>query len=141
MRENQLLVRHTVRWAAAAPSAPHVRADLLHTVLEVHTGEGRPAVLWPTGSAEAVVRVLWPDSQGVPAAEQSVMVNTLAAFWFFLRDTGRMAPGSAAPEDLAREIWRYVRTERSRPAPLEPRKSLAELMEKLAAIQPGSAHR
>lgn len=112
----ELLTTHAVHWAENAGRP--LDATLLSTVLNLRdTHDRTPGTSWPAGSADHLITVRWPEHRapgGAPdhrapggaASDTGALVDTLATFWQFLSATGRLAPGSADPPDLATEARR-----------------------------------
>lgn len=102
MDEYELLLRHAERWAGEKNRI--FDADLLSTVLQLRSvHDGIPANRWPSRSASHVMLTRWPAHGPVDPPDVPTLVATLETFWRFLRNTGRMAGGSADPADLVRE--------------------------------------
>lgn len=102
MDENDLLLRHAERWAIE-----HGRTldlDLLSEALELRsTHDGLAANRWPDRSVTHLMLVRWPAHSPLDPPDLPALLATLESFWRFLRNTGRMAGGSAEPSSLIRE--------------------------------------
>ncbi len=107
MSDNTLLRRHAERWARDK-NRPF-DGDLLETVvdLRMHYDE-RAATSWPAGSVEALLLERWPTHGPLDLPDLQTLQETLETYWRFLRATGRMASGSAAPADLLKEARRAL---------------------------------
>lgn len=133
MREHQLLVRHATAWAESRSMTLH--PELLEEVLDRRARRGRRSVLyWPRRSGGDLARAAWPEPASVPEVERRRMVGTMRTFWQFLARTGRLAPRSATPDDLAGEMWGVARREDSRVAREESARVLAEMMERIERV-------
>lgn len=102
MDEHELLLRHAERWAGEKNRLLDV--NLMATVLQLRAvHDGMPANRWPARSATHVMLTRWPAHGPVEAPDVPTLLASLETYWRFLRNTGRMAGGSAEPADLVRE--------------------------------------
>ena len=100
--ENELLLRHAERWAGERHRVLDV--DLLEGALRLRSvHDGLPANRWPARSVTHLMLTRWPAHGPLEPPEVPTLVSSLETFWRFLRNTGRMAGGSAGPADLVRE--------------------------------------
>ena len=107
MSDNTLLRRHAERWAQEK-NRPF-DGDLLETVVDMRqTYDDRAATSWPAGSVAFLLLERWPAHGPLDLPDLQVLGDTLDTYWRFLRSTGRMASGSAAPADLAKEARRAL---------------------------------
>lgn len=106
--EHDLLLRHFGSWATAKGTA--VDIDVLGQLLDLRFRyDELSATHWPTGSVEDLLLRLWPSKGDVQPPAEAVVVDTLDAYFRFLRSTGRMSARSATPADLRKETRRSVR--------------------------------
>lgn len=102
MDDNELLLRHAVKWAEGRGRV--LEADLLGVALDLRAmHDGLAANRWPARSVEHLMLVRWPSHGPKDAPDVPALVSTLDSFWRFLRGTGRMAGGSADPANLLKE--------------------------------------
>ena len=102
MDENELLLRHAARWARERNR--DLDPELLDEALRLRSmHDGLPANRWPARSITHLMLTRWPAHGPLEAPNVAALVTTLDTFWRFLRNTGRMAGGSAEPGDLLRE--------------------------------------
>lgn len=107
MSENILLLRHAGRWAETK-NRP-LDGDLLETVVDLRQHHDHlPATSWPAGSVEALLLERWPAHGPLDLPDLVTLRDTLDTYWRFLRATGRMSSGSAAPADLVKEARRVL---------------------------------
>ena len=107
MSDNTLLRRHAERWAQEKKRP--FDGDLLETVVDMRQSyDDRAATSWPAGSVEFLLLERWPAHGPLDLPDLQVLGDTLDTYWRFLRSTGRMASGSAAPADLAKEARRAL---------------------------------
>jgi hypothetical protein len=84
-----------------------VDVRLLGDLLELRsTYDDLPLTAWPLGSVEHLLLERWPSKGAVAAPDEQVLVDTLDAYFRFLRGTGRMASRSGEPKELAKEARR-----------------------------------
>ena len=103
--EHSLLLTHLERWAAEH-NRP-VDLDLLEQLLDLRsTYDGVLATSWPSGSVTDLLLRLWPAKGQGPGPDPDTVAESFDTFVRFLRNTGRMAGGSADPKDLSREARR-----------------------------------
>ena len=92
-------------WAGSRNKA--VDVAVLSQLVELRTTyDGSPPNFWPGGSIEDLLLGLWPAKGEGPAPDPEAVGQSLETFTKFLRNTGRMAAGSADPKELAREARR-----------------------------------
>ena len=102
MDEHELLLRHAERWASERNRVLDV--ELLDEVLRLRSvHDGLAANRWPPRSVTHLMLTRWPAHGPLDPPDVPTLLATLETFWRFLRNTGRMAGGSADPGDLARE--------------------------------------
>lgn len=107
MSDNTLLRRHAERWAESKRRP--FDGDLLETVVGLrHSYDDLPATSWPAGTVEALLLERWPAHGPPDLPDPDTLRDTLDTFWRFLRATGRMSSGSAAPADLLKEARRAL---------------------------------
>lgn len=101
MDENDLLLRHAERWAAERRRDLDV--DLVREALQLRSAhDGLAANRWPARTVTHLLLVRWP-AQGSLEPDVPVLLASLETFWRFLRNTGRLAAGSAEPTALVGE--------------------------------------
>ncbi len=102
MDEHDLLLRHAERWAVDHGRA--IDLELLAEALRLRsTHDGLAANRWPERSVAHLMLVRWPAHGPLDPPDVQSLLATLESFWRFLRNTGRMAGGSAEPASLIRE--------------------------------------
>lgn len=102
MDENELLLRHSERWAEQRHRA--LDMDLLEEALRLRSvHDGLAANRWPARSVTHLMLVRWPSHGPLDPPDVASLIATLETFWRFLRNTGRMAGGSADPAALVKE--------------------------------------
>ena len=102
MDENDLLLRHAERWAAEH----HRNLDvaLVGEALQLRSvHDGLAANRWPARSVTHLLLVRWPAHGPLDSPDVPVLLASLETFWRFLRNTGRLAGGSAEPSALVSE--------------------------------------
>jgi hypothetical protein len=104
MDEHDLLVRHLADWASKKKRS--FDRELVSEALELRWQHDELAAGdWPSGSAERLLLVTWP-AYGQRVEDPEALVTALDTLWRFLRATGRMRSGSAAPTELRAEARR-----------------------------------
>lgn len=102
MDEHDLLLRHAERWAS--DHGRPLDSELLDEALRLRsTHDGLAANRWPERSVTHLMLVRWPAHGPLDPPDVPALLATLETFWRFLRNTGRMAGGSAEPSSLIRE--------------------------------------
>ena len=102
MDEHDLLLRHAERWATERGRTLEV--ELLDEALRLRSvHDGLAANRWPARSVTHLMQVRWPAHGPLDPPDVPALMATLETFWRFLRNTGRMASGSAEPPALVRE--------------------------------------
>ena len=102
MDDHELLLRHAERWAGERKRVLNV--ELLDEALRLRSvHEGLPANRWPARSVTHLMLTRWPAHGPLDPPDVAALVASLESFWRFLRNTGRMAGGSADPSELLRE--------------------------------------
>lgn len=100
-----LLLTHLKRWADQR-NRP-IDIDVLESLLELRSSyTDLPPTSWPSGSVNDLLLGLWPTKGEGPTPDPDAVAQSFDTFARFLRNTGRMAGGSANPKDLAREARR-----------------------------------
>ena len=100
-----MLLTHLERWAAEAKRP--VDIDVLEQLLDLRsTYENALPTSWPSGSVTDLLLRLWPAKGQGSAPDPDTVAESFDTFVRFLRNTGRMAGGSADPKDLSREARR-----------------------------------
>ena len=126
MDENELLLRHAKRWADE--HGRDLDTDLLDEALRLRSvHDGLAANRWPTRSATQLLLVRWPAHGPLEPPDVAALLASLETFWRFLRNTGRMAGGSADPSSLVREAkaaGRRMRAACADPANFGPSKQM-----------------
>jgi len=103
-----LLIRHFTDWADAKGRAAD--AALLEELLRLRsTYDELEPTCWPLDSVEHLLLERWPSKGGVEPPDPDVLVETLDAYFRFLRNTGRMASRSGDPRALTKEARRAAR--------------------------------
>ena len=103
--EHDLLLRHFAAWAERTKRNPEL--PLLEELLHLRSAyDDLPPTYWPTGSIEHLLTERWPAKGPTETPEPTAVAETLEAYVRFLRNTGRMASGSAEPSALAKEARR-----------------------------------
>lgn len=101
----RLLLTHLERWADQR-NRP-IDMDVLESLLELRSSyTGLPPTSWPSGSVNDLLLELWPAKGEGSTPDPDAVAQSFDTFVRFLRNTGRMAGGSADPNDLAREARR-----------------------------------
>lgn len=102
MDEHDLLLRHAERWAAEQGRS--LDRELLDGALRLRSiHDGLAANRWPERSVTHLMLVRWPAHGPLDPPDVPDLLATMETFWRFLRNTGRMAGGSADPALLIRE--------------------------------------
>lgn len=102
---HELLLRHLQGWAERTGRG--YDPDLLSALLTLRADYDELAPTdWPAGSVEHLLLERWPSKGEVEAPDPDGVVQTLETYLRFLRGTGRMAYGSAAPKALLKEARR-----------------------------------
>ncbi|KGN30743.1 hypothetical protein N802_05930 [Knoellia sinensis KCTC 19936] len=105
--DHDLLLTHAARWAESKKRP--LDLALLETVLDLVTKyDERSAQAWPPGSARNLVLHRWPANGPTALPDRDALRDSLDTYWRFLRATGRMTSGSAAPADLVKELRRAL---------------------------------
>lgn len=100
-----LLLTHLERWAAERDRP--VDLDVLEQLLDLRsTYDGVLPTSWPSGSVTDLLLRLWPAKGQGPGPDPEAVAESFDTLVRFLRNTGRMAGGSADPKDLSREARR-----------------------------------
>lgn len=103
--EHSLLLTHLERWAAEHDRP--VDLDVLEQLLDLRsTYDEVLPTSWPSGSVTDLLLRLWPAKGKGPGPDPDTVAESFHTFVRFLRNTGRMAGGSADPKDLSREARR-----------------------------------
>lgn len=103
-----LLIRHFADWARGKNRSPDL--DLLEELLHLRSAyDELEPTYWPMDSVERLLLERWPSKGGVEAPDPDVLVETLDAYFRFLRNTGRMASRSGDPKALTKEARRATR--------------------------------
>lgn len=100
MNDHQLLIRHAKAWARSRHGAP-LDDVLLSQVLGLRAQHQLSYGWWPAGSVDALLAMRW--SVDGPSPGPAELGATLATFWRFLADTGRMDEVAAPVAALERE--------------------------------------
>lgn len=105
LEPHELLLRHFATWCAGKKREASVElvGDLLG--LRDRYDDLEPTY-WPPGSVEHLLLARWPSTGAAEAPEQATLVESLDAWFRFLRSTGRMSARSAEPKELTREARR-----------------------------------
>ncbi len=102
MDEHELLLRHAERWAGERNRV--LDLEVLGEVLRLRSvHDGLAANRWAARSVTHLMLTRWPAHGPLDPPDMATLLETLETFWRFLRNTGRMAGGSADPGDLVRE--------------------------------------
>ena len=102
MDEHDLLLRHAERWATEHGRT--LDSELLEEALQLRSvHDGLAANSWPARSVTHLMLVRWPAHGPLDPPDVPALRTTLETFWRFLRNTGRMAGGSAEPSALVAE--------------------------------------
>lgn len=105
LEPHELLLRHFSGWCETKQRVADV--DLVGELLGLRDryDELEPTY-WPAGSVEHLLLERWPSKGDVGTPEEATLVDSLDAWFRFLRSTGRMAARSAEPKELTREARR-----------------------------------
>jgi hypothetical protein len=107
MDEHELLLRHLAEWAGRKGRA--FDHELVSEALRLRWSQDELAAGdWPSGTAERLLLLTWP-AYGERVDDQALLVESLDTLWRFLRATGRLRAGSAAPAELQAEARRAAR--------------------------------
>lgn len=100
--EYELLLRHARKWAEAHRRV--LDGELIEEAIRLRSvHDGWAANRWPSDSVTHLFLVRWPAHGPLDPPDVPALQTSLETFWRFLRNTGRMAGGSAEPAALVRE--------------------------------------
>ena len=101
------LLRHFSSYAAA--KGRDVDVELLAELLRLRDSyDDLEATFWPAGSVEHLLLERWPSKTMIATPDPEVLVESLDAWFRFLRRTGRMSGRSADSKELTREARRVA---------------------------------
>ena len=100
-----LLLRHFSSWCENKKRSADL--ELVGELLRLRDQyDDLEPTAWPSGSVEQLLLERWPSKGDVDVPETAILVDSLDAWFRFLRSTGRMAARSAEPKELTREARR-----------------------------------
>lgn len=105
LEPHDLLLRHFATWCAGKKREADLA--LLGELLRLRDSyDELEPTYWPAGCVEHLLLERWPSKGDVETPAQAVLVESLDAWFRFLRSTGRMSARSAEPKELTREARR-----------------------------------
>ena len=105
---HRLLLSHFTNWTQA--KGRQVDVGLLESLLDLRAAyDDLEPTLWPAGSVQDLLLRLLPAKGPIEPLPSDATVDTLDAYFRFLRNTGRMSARSASPADLAKEARRSAK--------------------------------